>query len=62
MAAPSQRRALGALFVALAGVFAGITVATAAAATDDLRLWPVALAAAAIAVWLASLAVAAFRR
>jgi hypothetical protein len=50
--APSQRRALGALFVFLAALFAGIALAAIGA-----RVWVVAIAAGALAVWLLGLAV-----
>jgi hypothetical protein len=54
-----QRRALGLLFAALAAVLA----ATAAAALGHgARGWIVAVAALAVAAWLASLAYGAFRR
>jgi hypothetical protein len=49
--APSQRHALGALFLVLFVFFAGI-----AAAAFDAGVWPIALAAAAIALWLSTLA------
>ena len=58
---PSQRRALGALFAFLAVGFAGIASA-AIASGSGARAWVVGLAAAAIGVWLASLAVRALRR
>ena len=51
MAAFSQRRALGVLFVVLTALFALI-----AGAALDARQWVVALAAAALAAWLASMA------
>jgi hypothetical protein len=54
--APSQRRALGVLFSALTLAFAGITWAAAGAG-----VWPVAVAAAVIGLWLATLAYAALR-
>ena len=56
MAAPSQRRRLGVLFVVLAALFAGIAVAAAGA-----RVWVVALAAGALAVWLGSMALGGLR-
>jgi hypothetical protein len=60
MAVPSQRRALGALFLFLAAGFAGI--AAAAAASDaGARGWVVAAAAGVIALWLLGLAVRALR-
>jgi hypothetical protein len=49
--APSQRRALGALFLVLFLVFAGI-----AAAAFSARAWVIALAAAVIGLWLSTLA------
>jgi hypothetical protein len=58
--APSQRRALGALFLVLALLFAGIAAA-AVRARSGAGPWVVAIAAAAIAVWLASLALRAWR-
>jgi hypothetical protein len=61
MAAPSQHRALGALFALLALGFAGIAAAAIASASGA-RAWVVGLAAVAIGVWLASLAVRALRR
>ena len=57
MAAPSQRSALGALFLILAGLFAGIAVAAGAA-----EVWVIAVAGAALALWLLSLSARAFRR
>ena len=56
MRAPSQRRALGVLFLTLALVFAGIAYAAGVAS-----VWPVAVPAAVIALWIATLAVSAFR-
>jgi len=61
MAAPSQRRALGALFLLLALGFAGIAVAAIAAGAGA-RSWVVGGAAAAIALWLAGLALRALGR
>jgi hypothetical protein len=49
--APSQRRALGALFVVLCLFFAGI-----AAAAFEARAWVIALAAAVLGLWLLTLA------
>jgi hypothetical protein len=48
---PSQRHALGALFLILFLFFAGIAVAA-----FDAGVWPIALAAAALALWLSTLA------
>jgi hypothetical protein len=61
MAAPSQRRVLGVLFVVLTALFAGIAVAAASAALDEPGVWVIAAAAAALAVWLATLALRALR-
>ena len=52
MAAPSQRRALGVLFLLLALAFGGIAVAAVTA-----EQWIIVGAAAAIALWFAGLAV-----
>jgi hypothetical protein len=52
VAAPKQRHALGALFILLAAGFAGV-----AYAAGQGRAWPVAVAAAVLAVWLAGMAV-----
>ena len=54
-----QRRALGLLFAVLAAVFLLVAVA---ATGHGVRGWIIALAALAIAVWLGSMAVSAFRR
>ena len=51
MAAPSQRRALGALFLLLALGFGGIAFAAGTA-----ERWVIVGAASAIALWMASLA------
>ena len=56
-----QRRALGALFALLAIGFAGIAFAAADAGRSVAAGWIIALAAAALAVWLASLAYKALR-
>ena len=56
MAAPSHRRRLGVLFLVLAALFVVIAVAAA-----DEGVWPVAVAGAALALWLGSLALAALR-
>ena len=57
MAAPSQRRALGALFLLLAALFAGIAVSAARA-----HVWPVAVAAVVVGLWLAGMAARGLRR
>jgi hypothetical protein len=54
-----QRRALGLLFTALAAAFVLVAVA---ATGHGARGWVIAVAALALAVWLASLALSAFRR
>jgi hypothetical protein len=54
-----QRKALGILFTALAAAFVLVAVA---ATGHGARGWIVALAALALAVWLASIALSAFRR
>jgi hypothetical protein len=54
--APSQRRALGVLFVALFLLFAGIAWAAAVAG-----VWPIAAAAAVLGLWLATLGIGALR-
>jgi hypothetical protein len=56
-----QRRALGALFALLAVGFAGIAFAAAYGARSELAAWAIVLAAAALAVWLASMAFRALR-
>ena len=54
MAGPSQRTALGALFLFLAAAFTGIAVTAL-----DAREWVIAVAASALAVWLAAYAIRA---
>ena len=56
VAAPAQRRALGALFAVLALAFGGIAVAAGAAGQ-----WVILVAAAALALWMAGLALRALR-
>jgi hypothetical protein len=56
VAAPSQRRSLGALFLVLSAVFAGIAFGAAYA-----HAWVIAAAAAAIAVWFVGLTVRMLR-
>jgi hypothetical protein len=58
--APSQRRALGTLFVFLAAMFGGIAFAAASSAAGAAG-WVVAFAAAAIGAWLLSLALRSLR-
>jgi hypothetical protein len=62
VAAPSQRNALGVLFAVLAAVLAAVAAAALVGAGDRPVGWIVALAALAIAGWLASISVASFRR
>ena len=61
MAAPSQRRALGTLFLLLAAAFAGVAFAAGAADSGSAARWVVAVAAGVIALWLLGLAVRALR-
>jgi hypothetical protein len=56
-----QRRALGALFVLLALALGGVAYESAHGAGGSAGRWVVAVAAAAIAVWLATLAWRALR-
>jgi hypothetical protein len=60
VAAPSQRTALGALFLLLALAFAGIAYGSIAAGRGA-GGWVIGLAAAVLAAWLASLAFRALR-
>ena len=60
MPAPSQRTALGTLFLLLAVAFAGIAYAAVQAATGG--AWVIGVAAAVLALWLGSLAVRALMR
>jgi hypothetical protein len=56
-----QRRALGALFLLLTSGFAGIAYAAADGAGGDVGRWVIVFAAAALAVWFATMAVRALR-
>ena len=56
-----QRRALGALFLVLAVGFAGIAFAALSSDAGQARRIVVAVAAAALALWLATMAVRALR-
>jgi hypothetical protein len=56
-----QRRSLGALFALLALALAGIAFESARGAGGSAGRWIVAVAAAAIAVWLGSMAWRALR-
>ena len=57
MRAPAQRRALGALFLLLSALFAGIAVAGVNAG-----VWVVAIAGAVLCLWMIGLVVRAWRR
>jgi hypothetical protein len=56
-----QRRALGALFLLLALGFGGIAFAAVYGARDEGVGWAIALAAAAMCIWLASMAFRALK-
>jgi hypothetical protein len=56
-----QRPALGALFAFLALAFAGGAFAAGYGAGGEVGRWVIALAAAALAVWLATMAFRALR-
>ncbi len=56
MRAPSQRRALGALFFVLSALFVVIAVAGARAG-----VWPVAIASAALGAWMLGFAFRAWK-
>jgi Na+-transporting NADH:ubiquinone oxidoreductase subunit NqrE len=56
MQAPSQRRALGALFALIAIFFVGIAAAAFQAARDESWLWVIVFAAGALALWMGSMA------
>ena len=56
-----QRPALGALFSLLAVAFAGVAFAAGYGAGGEAGRWIIAFAAAALAVWLGSMAFRAFR-
>jgi len=56
-----HRRALGTLFALLAVGFVGIAVAAAYGAGHEPAGWTIALAAAVLGVWLASMAFRALR-
>jgi hypothetical protein len=61
VAPPSQRRALGALFLVLALMLAGVATTAAGAARHQAGLAVIAFAAGALAVWLGLLAFRALR-
>jgi hypothetical protein len=56
MPAPSQRRALGALFALIAIFFAGIAVAAFLGERDDPVGWVIVLAAMVLSLWMGSMA------
>jgi hypothetical protein len=56
-----QKPALGALFTLLALAFAGVAFDAVRGASGDAGRWIIGIAAAALAVWLATMAVRAFR-
>jgi hypothetical protein len=56
-----QKPALGALFALLALGFAGVAFEAIRGAGGDAGRWVIGLAAAALAVWLGTMAVRAFR-
>jgi hypothetical protein len=57
-----QRHALGLLFTGLAAVLIAVAAAALVGAGGAPRGWIVAVASLALAAWLATLALAAFRR
>jgi len=56
-----QKRALGALFGGLAAALIAVAAAAIVGAGANVGRWLIALAALAIAAWLGSLALSAFR-
>jgi protein-S-isoprenylcysteine O-methyltransferase Ste14 len=58
MARPHRRRALGALFLVLAGVFSGVAF-TAFASEPHVVVYGIGAVAAALALWIGGLAVRA---
>lgn len=56
MHAPSQRRALGALFLLITIFFVGV-----AASAYEAEVWVVVIAAGALALWMGTMAVRALR-
>jgi hypothetical protein len=60
-AAPVQRPALGILFATLAAIFAATAVWAILSAGNSPKGWVVAVASAALAAWLGSLALSVLR-
>ncbi|HKG09255.1 MAG TPA: hypothetical protein VKB07_01695 [Gaiellaceae bacterium] len=56
MRAPSQRRALGALFALIAIFFVGIAVTAFEATRDEPWVWVIVFASSALALWMGSMA------
>jgi Na+-transporting NADH:ubiquinone oxidoreductase subunit NqrE len=56
MRAPSQRRALGALFALIAIFFSGIAVTAFEATRDESWVWVIVFASSALALWMGSMA------
>lgn len=61
MTAPSQRKALGVLFAFIAVFFVGIATTAFGAAREEAWIWVIVFAAAALALWMGSMAVRALR-
>jgi hypothetical protein len=57
----TRRPALGALFALLAIAFAGVAFAAGSGAGGEAGRWIIAVAAAVLAVWLASMAYRVFK-
>ena len=61
MRAPSQRKALGALFALIAIFFLGIAATAFDAAREEAWIWVIVFAAGALSLWMGSMAVRALR-
>jgi uncharacterized membrane protein len=61
VAAPPQRRALGALFLLLAAAFAGVSYTAGQAHAGGAGRWVIAVGAGVLAAWLLALALRAWR-